>query len=156
MYFRSSYDTDTTEIEKFNDTLNINKYNILIKNVHKTCCAHFMEVQETKYDISVTYDLSNHLKVPSLKNNNQLTSSNGSFHVRFSVLSALFRPGKLGLYICSYRHHCESVVHSRLMIDIIIPKMLSLFYIMHWFIVELHLGLLKVDTATLTLGLIIQ
>ena len=122
MYFRTRYDADTSEIEKFNYTLNIEKDNILINNVHKSLCAHFMKVQETKYDISVTYDLSNHLKVPTMKINNQSTSSNGYSHAWFSVFSVLLTSVKLRMYNCSHRHHYESVVHSESIIDIIFPK----------------------------------
>ena len=59
-----------------------------------------MEVQDSKYDVSVTYDLSNHLKFPILKISNQSTSSNGSFYARFSVLSELSTPAKLRIYNC--------------------------------------------------------
>ena len=115
-----------------------------------------MEVQDSKYDVSPTYDLSNYMKVPTLKRNSPLTSSNCSFHTRFSVLSALLTPIKLRMYNCSHRHHCESVVHSGSMIDIIIPKIISSLYVVRWFIVEFHYGLLKVDTITLTQGLSFQ
>ena len=81
-----------------------------------------MAVQDSKYDVSATYDLLNHLKVLTLKRNNHSTSSNGSLHTRFSVLSALLTSVKLRIYNCLHRHHCESVVHSGSMIDIIIPK----------------------------------
>ena len=150
MYFRSRHNTDTSEIDKFNDSLNIEKYNILFKNVHKSWCAYLMEVKESKYDVSVTYDLSNYLKVPTMKRNNQSTSSNRSYHAQLSVLSALLNPVKLRIYNCSHCHHCESVAHSRSMIDIIILKIISLFYIVCLFIVELHHSLLKVDTTTQT------
>ena len=76
-----------------------------------------MEVQDSKYDVSATYDLLNHLKVLTLKRNNHST-----LHARFSVLSALLTSVKLRIYNCLHRHHCESVVHSGSMIDIIIPK----------------------------------
>ena len=36
MYFKPIYDTDTSEIEKSNDTLSIEKYKILVKNVYKS------------------------------------------------------------------------------------------------------------------------
>ena len=39
------------------------------------------------------------------------------------------------------------------MIDIIIPKILSLIYTVRWLIMKLHHGLLKVDIITLTPGL---
>ena len=67
MYYKARYDTDTSKINKFNDSLIIEKCNLLIKNLHKSWCAHLMEVQDSKYDVSVTYDLSNYLKVPTLK-----------------------------------------------------------------------------------------
>ena len=95
---------------KFNDTLNIDKYNLLIKNLHTSWCAHLIEVQESKYDVSVTYDLLNHLKAPTMKRNNQPTLSNESYHTRFSVLSTLSIPVKLRIYNCSHRHYCESLV----------------------------------------------
>ena len=109
-----------------------------------------MEVQDSKYDVSVTYDLSNHVKVTTLKRNNKSTSSNGSFHARFSVLSTLLTPVNLRIYNCSHYHHYESVAHSGSMIDITIPNNISLFYIVCLFIVGIHHGLLKVDTITLT------
>ena len=129
MYFKPIYDTDTSEIEKFNDTLSIEKYHILIKNIHISWYEHLMKVQDSKYDVSATYDLSNHLTVPTLKSNNHSTLSNGSFHARFCVLSVLLTPAKLRIYDCAHRHHCESVVHSGSMIDIIIPK--KSFIILH-------------------------
>ena len=61
MYFKPIYDTDTSEIEKSNDTLSIEKIIILIKTFHKSWCDHLMEVQDSKYNISATYDLSNHI-----------------------------------------------------------------------------------------------
>ena len=88
-----------------------------------------MAVQDSKYDVSATYDLSNHMKVLTFKRNSHSTLSNGSFHARFSVLSTLLRPIKLKIYNCSHRHHCASVVHSGSMIDIIISK--KYFIILH-------------------------
>ena len=137
-------------MENINDALSIETYNIFITNIHKLWCEHLMEVQDSKYDVSVTYDLSNHLKVPTLKRNNQSTSLNGPFHARFSVSSALLTPVKLRIYNCSNHHHCESVVYNGSMIDILIPKILSLLYIVRLFIVKLNHGFLKVDTTTLT------
>ena len=120
MYFKPRYDTDTSEIEKFNDTLSIKKINILIKNVHKSWCDHLTEIKQSTYD--ATYDLSNYTKISTQKKNCLPTSLNGSFHARFSGLSALITPIKLRIYNCSHRHHCESVVYSGSMIDIVIPK----------------------------------
>ena len=51
MYFEPIYDTDTSEIEKMNDTLSIEKCNVLIKNVHKSWCDHLMEVKESTYEV---------------------------------------------------------------------------------------------------------
>ena len=65
------------------------------------------------FDISKTYDLSNHTKVP-IKNSN-------TFHEIFSVLSVLLTPFKLKIYNCSHRHHCESKVYISSMMGIIIP-----------------------------------
>ena len=47
---------------KFNDTLSIEKINILIKNVHKSWCDHLTEIKQSIYDVSATYDLSNYMK----------------------------------------------------------------------------------------------
>ena len=55
------------KLKKLIDTLNIEKDNILFKNIHKSWCEHLMEVKESKYDVSVTYDLTNYLKVPIMK-----------------------------------------------------------------------------------------
>ena len=88
-----------------------------------------MEVKQSTYDVSATYDLPNYMKIPTQKKNSPTTSSNGSFNARFSVLSALLTPITLRIYNWSYRHHCESVVHSGSMIDIVIPK--KSFIILH-------------------------
>ena len=82
-----------------------------------------MEVQDSKYDVSAAYDLLNHMKIPSQKKKTSPPiSSNGSFHAQFIVLSALLTPIKLRKDNCSHRRHCESVVHSGYMIDIVILK----------------------------------
>ena len=73
MYFKARYDSYNSEIEKSNDTLSIETYNLSIKNVHKLWYEHLMEVQDSKQDVLVMYDLSNHLKVPTPKRNNQST-----------------------------------------------------------------------------------
>ena len=69
MCFKARYDTDTSEIEKFNDTLSIEKYNLLIKNVHKSWCEYLTEVQDSKCGVSVTYDLSNHFQSSNFEKN---------------------------------------------------------------------------------------
>ena len=80
------------------------------------------EAKPSTYDVSATYDLSNHMKIPTHERNSPPTSSNGSFHALFSVLSVLLTHFKLRICNCSHRHHCESVVHSKSMIDIVISK----------------------------------
>ena len=88
-----------------------------------------MEVKPSTCDVSVTYDLSNHMKPPTHKRTSPPTSSIGSFHARFSVLSALLTSIKLRIHNCLHRHHCESVVHSGSMIDIVISN--NSFIVLH-------------------------
>ena len=125
MYLKARYDTNTSEIQKFNDTLDIAKYIILIKNVHKSWCERLMEVQDSKYDVSATCELSNYFKVPILKRK-IFNIVRWIIYVRFSVLSVLLTPVKLRIYNCSHRLHYESVAHSGSIIDIIISKKSSI------------------------------
>ena len=60
--------------------------------------------------------------MPGVRRHEKNTSSVNTFHGRFSVLSALLSPTKLEVCNCSHRHHGESKVHSRLMIEIIIHQ----------------------------------
>ena len=64
-----------------------------------------------------------------MRRNKESTSTVESLHGQFSVLSALLTPFKLKIYNYSHRHHCESVVHSGSIIDIIIPK--NCFIVLH-------------------------
>ena len=104
------------------------KNNMLVNNIHKSWCDHLVKNNENNYDMSLSYDLCNHVKVPITKpassKSNTLpnTSSTLTFHGRFSVISTLLTPIKLRIYNYSHRHHCESVVHRGSMIGIIIPK----------------------------------
>ena len=88
----------------------------------------YWKIKNNNYDISLTYDLCNHVKVPTIKRTpskpktQTTTSLIISFHGRFSVISTLLTPIKLRICNCSHIHHCESVVHSGSMIDIIISK----------------------------------
>ena len=128
-YFMTTYYTDTYEIEKFNDILSIEKNNTLSNNYHKSWCDHLTEVKPSTCDVLATYDLSNHIKIPTHKRKYPPTSSIDSFHARFSVLSALLTPNKLRIYNYSHRHRCKSVVHSGSMIDITIPT--KYFIVLH-------------------------
>ena len=104
---------------KFNGTLSSKKFETLMKNVHIVWCSHL--VYDKIFDISKTYDLSNHSKVPVKKRNETTTLEVHSFLGRFSVLSALLTPFKLKIYNRSPQHYCESMVHNDSMMDIVIP-----------------------------------
>ena len=103
------------------------KTNILVNNVHKSWCDHLVKNNENNYDMSLSYDLCNHVKAPITKQASSKsktipnTSSILTFHGRFSVIRTLLTPIKLRIYNCSHRYHYESGVHRGSMIDIIIP-----------------------------------
>ena len=59
------YDVNKSGIEKFNMTFD--KYNMLVNSVHSSWCNHLLENKDNNYDISLTYDLCNHAKVPTIK-----------------------------------------------------------------------------------------
>ena len=111
------------------------KTNLLVNNVHKSWCEHLVKNNENNYDMSLSYDLCNHVQVPITKPASKKsktlpnTSSTLTFHERFSVISTLLTPIKLRIHNCSHRHHCESVVHRGSMIDIIIPT--NCFILLH-------------------------
>ena len=127
LYLRVSYSKNNSEMEKFNDTLNMKKFDTLLNNVHRAWCAHLIKYNDKNYDVSRIYDLSNQTKVLVKKRNMTTTSKDDSFHGRCNVLSALLTPFKLKVYNCSHRHHCESVVHNGSVIEIIIPKLFYYF-----------------------------
>ena len=100
-----------------------------MNNVKNSWCAHLIKVNDQSYDVLMTYDLYNHTTVPVKRRNKESTSTVESLHGQFSVLSALLTPFKLKIYNYSHRHHCESVVHSGSIIDIVIPK--NCFIVLH-------------------------
>ena len=51
MYCKPIYDTNTSRIEKFNDTLSIEKFNNLINNNHKSWCDRLTKVKQSIYDV---------------------------------------------------------------------------------------------------------
>ena len=115
MFFRSSYDVNISGIEKFNTSMTKMKTSVLVNNVHKSWCEHLLENNRSNYDMSLSYHLCNHVKVPVPKSTSKTTttSSTTNFHGSFSVISnTLLTPIKLRVYNCSHRHHCESVVHQ--------------------------------------------
>ena len=80
MYFRARYGKENTEMEKFNNSLSMKKFNILMNNVHNSWCADLIKINDQNYDISMTYDLSNHKKVPVKRRNQESTSTIEHFH----------------------------------------------------------------------------
>ena len=67
MYFRLMYDVNNSGIEKFNNSMTFDKYNVLVNSVHSSWCNRLLENKGNNYDISLTYDLCNHVKVPTIK-----------------------------------------------------------------------------------------
>ena len=128
LHFRPMYDVNNSRIVKFNNSMTKDKYYMLVNSVHSSWCDHLLGNNDNNYDMSMTYDLCNHVKVPTIKQISSksktptTTSSIISYHGKFSVISALLTPIKLKIFNCSHRHHCKSVVHRGSMIDIIIPK----------------------------------
>ena len=121
------YDVNISGIEKLNNSMTKDKYKMIVNSVHSSWCDHLVENNDNNYDMSLTYDLCNHVKVPTTKqalSKSQTITNTSSiihFHGRFSVISALLTPNKLRIFNCSHIHHCESIVHRGSMIDIIIP-----------------------------------
>ena len=134
-FFRSSCDVNISGIEKFNISMTKVKTSVLVNNVHKSWCEHLVKKNRSNYDMSLSYQLCNHVKVPVPKstskksNSSPSTSSTTHFHGRFSVISTLLTPIKLRVYNCSHRHHCESIVHQRSMIDNI--NQINFFIVLH-------------------------
>ena len=79
MYFGARYDKEITEMEKFNNALSMKTFNILMNNVHISWRAYLIKINDQNYDISMTYDLSNHKKVPVKRRNQESTSTIESF-----------------------------------------------------------------------------
>ena len=94
-----------------------------------------IKANDQNYDVPMSYNLSNHKKAPVKRRNQESILIIESFHGRISVLSALFTQSKLKIYNYLNWHYCESVVHSGLMIEIIILKIVLLSCIMRLFIV---------------------
>ena len=128
LHFRPMYDVNNSRIVKFNNSMTKDKYYMLVNSVHSSWCDHLLGNNDNNYDMSMTYDLCNHVKVPTIKQISSksktptTTSSIISYHGKFSVISALLTPIKLKIFNCSHRHHCKSVVHRGSMINIVIPK----------------------------------
>ena len=97
MFFRSSYDINISGIEKLNTSMTKLKTYVLVYNIHKSWCEHLLENNKSHYDMSLTYNLINHVKVPVPKSSSKTTSTSSTtnFHGRFSVMSTLLTPIKL-------------------------------------------------------------
>ena len=85
------------------------------KNIYKPWCSHLTEVSKE------TYDLSNHIKVPTKKRKDKHAGNIKMFHGRFNVFSDLISPFKLKIFNCSHRHSSESTVHQGSLLEVIIP-----------------------------------
>ena len=86
MFFRPSYDVNISGIEKFNTSMTKLKTNLLVNNDHKSSCEYLVKNNENNNDMSLSYDLYNHIKVPITKSASQKsmslpnTSSTLNFH----------------------------------------------------------------------------
>ena len=67
MFFRPMKDVNNSGIEKYNNSITFDKYNVLVSNIRSSWCNHLLENKDNNYDISFTYDLCNHVKVPTIK-----------------------------------------------------------------------------------------
>ena len=61
------YDVNISGIEKLNNSMTKEKYNMLVNSVHSSWCDHLVKNNKNNYDMSLSYDLCNHLKVPTTK-----------------------------------------------------------------------------------------
>ena len=100
MYMTRFYDTENSAMQQFKEKWSISKIKKLIINGHTSLCSHLIKNKDNIYDITQTYDLLNHTKVPVEKIHIKTTSSVNMFHGRFSVSSALLTEIKLKVYIC--------------------------------------------------------
>ena len=69
LYFRPMYDVNNSGIEKFNNSMTKDKYNMLVNSVHSSWCDHLLENNDNNYGMSLTYDICNHVTVPTIKKN---------------------------------------------------------------------------------------
>ena len=67
MYFRAMYDVNISGIDKLNNLMTKEKDNMLVNSVHSSWCDHLVQNNENNYDMSLSYDLCNHLKVSTTK-----------------------------------------------------------------------------------------
>ena len=58
---------NNSEIEKFNNSINFDKYNMLVNSVHSSWYNNLLENKDNNYDILLTCDLYIHVKVPTIK-----------------------------------------------------------------------------------------
>ena len=91
------------------------------------------------YHKNMTYPIM--ARFPITKKNEKSTSIITSFYGRFSVLNILTTPFKLNNYNCSYRHHCESMVHNGSMMEIVLQLIILSYFTVCLFIVEVHVGI---------------
>ena len=47
--------------------MTFDKCNMLVNSVHSSWCNHLLENKDNNYDISMTYNLCNHVKVSIIK-----------------------------------------------------------------------------------------
>ena len=63
------YDVNNSGIKKFNNSMTKDKYYMLVSSVHSSWCDHLLGNNDNNYVMSLTYDLCNHLIVPTIKKN---------------------------------------------------------------------------------------
>ena len=51
MYFRPIYNVNNSGIEKLNNSMTTDKYNMLVNSVHSSWCDHLLENNDNNYDI---------------------------------------------------------------------------------------------------------
>ena len=67
MYFRSMYDVNISVIKKLKNSMTKDKNNMLMNSVHSSWCDPLVKNNENNYDTLLSYDLCNHVKVPTTK-----------------------------------------------------------------------------------------
>ena len=51
IYFRPMYDVNVSGIDKLNNSMTKDKYNILVNSVHSSWCDHLVENNDNNYDM---------------------------------------------------------------------------------------------------------
>ena len=64
MYMTKVYDKNNSTMQQIKENLSTSKIKRLMINVHTSWCSHLFKDKDKSYNITQTYDLLNHTKMP--------------------------------------------------------------------------------------------